>query len=314
MLRTELDQPKRPVDSTVLLEDGRRLAFTDLGDPDGYPLFFAHGMPGSRLEGRFLHTRARRHGFRIITPDRPGIGGSGFQPHRTLLDYPDDIRQLADSLEIERFSHLGWSSGGSRTLACCYRLSQRMDIGVCLSGYTHFAEYPGPRNLIEGTRWPGPALARLSPALVRLMVRVVVWLSRRHPGLYMREATELVSTQDQQLLRAFLKGENFRADQLACLASGGQAIATDLLTELEDWGFTLSQVKMPVWIYQGGQDPFIPVDYARHLTEHLPRASLTLLPEAGHLYPLSESFQDNLFRRIRNQLEHGTARQEIHQA
>ncbi|MDK9557028.1 alpha/beta hydrolase [Marinobacter sp. M216] len=307
MAKSPLHRPT-PIkgDQSLQLCDGRRLAYTDLGDPAGYPLIFGHGMPGCRLEGRFLHERARRHRFRLLTPDRPGIGASDYQPGRTLLHYPEDIRQLADHLALDRFSHLGWSSGGSRTLACCYGLGHRVDLGVCLSGYTNFSEYPGAQNLIEATRWPGPRLARHSPGLTRLVVRLVAWLSRRHPGLYLREAEQLVSEEDRNLLRFFLKGESFRRDQLMCLASGGRAIATDLMTELEDWGFQLADIATPVLVYQGEQDPFIPVDYARHLADNLPHAELTLLPGAGHLYPLAEQFQDQLFLRIRQHLNHTT--------
>lgn len=259
-------------------------------------------MPGCRLEGHFLHERARRHGFRIITPDRPGIGHSDYQPNRTLLDYPKDIRQLLDVLGLGRFSHIGWSSGGSRVLACGFSMPDRMEVGVCLSGYTHFSEYPGQKKMIEGTGWPGPRLARMSPGFVRLLVRLVTRVSRHNPGLYMREAKQLVSEQDKALLRFFLKGEYFRRDQLECLESGGMAIATDLLTELEDWGFRLADVTCPVLIYQGEEDPFVPVDYARHLADNLPDAQLTLMPETGHLYPLAEQFQDQLFQRLHDHL------------
>ncbi|HTN32373.1 MAG TPA: alpha/beta hydrolase [Marinobacter sp.] len=285
-------------DHSLTLADGRKLAYTDLGDPQGYPIIFGHGMPGCRLEGHFFHSQAKRHGFRIITPDRPGIGGSTYQYHRILLDYPDDIRELADALGLRRFSHVGWSSGGSRTLACCYKLHQRIDLGVCLSGYTNFVEYEGTHRLIEATRWPGPQLARFSPGLMRLLVNVVVWFSRRNPGLYMREAEQLVSEEDRRLLQYFLAEELFRQDQMECLASGGRAIATDLLTELVDWGFRLAQIRTPVLVYLGEQDPFIPVDYARHLVKNLSNAQLTLMPETGHLYPLAGEFQNLLFKRI----------------
>lgn len=289
-------------DHQIRLKDGRRLAYTDLGDPLGYPVLFGHGMPGCRLEGHFLDRQARRFGLRIITPDRPGIGLSDYRERPTLLDYPDDIRQLIDTLKLPRFSHLGWSSGGSRVLACGHALADRMDLGACLSGYTHFQEFAGRNRLIESTRWPGPRLARLSPTLLKLVVRLVVRFSRRHPGLYMREARQLVSEQDRSLLRTFLKGEYFRQDQLECLNSGARAIASDLLTELGDWGFNLNSVKAPILVYQGGQDPFIPVDYARHLADNLRHADLVLMPEAGHLYPLAERFQENLFQRLNQHL------------
>lgn len=293
----------------MALSDGRTLAYTDLGDPQGYPLVFGHGMPGSKLQGEFFHKQALQHGFRIITPDRPGIGNSDYQPGRRLLDYPNDIEQLVDTLNLERFSHFGWSSGGSRTLACCYTLSDRVDLGVCLSGYTNFSEYGGRHTLFEATRWPGPRLARCSPALLKLVVRVVARLSLRHPRLYMREAKKLVNQPDRDLLERLLRGETFRRDQMLCLESGGKAIATDLLTELEDWGFRLKQVRTPILIFQGEEDAFVPVDYARHLAEHLPNAELTLIPGAGHLYPLAEDFQSRLFERIRLELANTASQQ-----
>lgn len=257
-------------------------------------------MPGSRLEGWFFHEQARRHGFRLITPDRPGIGASTYQSRRELLDYPHDVAQLADALGIDRFIHMGWSSGGSRTLACAYALPERVDLAISLSGYTHFTEYRGTHPLIGSTRWPGPKLAETSLLLLRAVVKVVVWLARRHPGLYFREARQMISDQDRELLQSFMHTQLFRADQITCLESSGRAIAQDLQTELLDWGFRLRDVKVPTWIYQGHEDPFVPVDYARHLADNLPDVDFRLMPDAGHLYPLSESFQEKLFLRLRS--------------
>lgn len=292
-------------DHRITLNDGRDLVYTDLGDPEGTPILFAHGMPGCRLEGWFFHEQARRCGFRIVTPDRPGIGGSTFQRGRVLLDYPRDVAALADALGIDQFIHMGWSSGGSRTLACAFAMPERVRLAVSLSGYTHFAEYRGRRPFLQPTRWPGPLLAAISPKLLRLVVKVVVRLSRHHPGLYMREARQLVSEQDRALLGSLQHTQLFRADQIVCLDSGGKAIAQDLQTELEDWGFRLAAVTVPTLIYQGCEDPFVPVDYARHLQQHLPAADLQLLPDSGHLYPLSESFQAGLFSRLRQSLKDG---------
>jgi len=292
-------------DRCLQLRDGRQLTYTDLGDPEGTPVLFAHGMPGSRLEGWFFHQQARRHHFRIITPDRPGIGGSTFQPNRTLLDYPRDVEQLADALGIDRFIHAGWSSGGTRTLACGYALPERVIQAVVMSSYTHFEEYPGTRAFLQATRWPGPKLAKMGFSIMRAVVAVIVWLAQRHPGLYFREAKQMISEQDHELLSSFMRGELFRRDQNLCLASGGRAIAMDLQTELINWGFNLSDVSVPVYLYQGGQDPFVPEEYAHHLNAHLPSADLQLLPDAGHLYPLAESFQAGLFSRLQETLKYG---------
>lgn len=57
------------------LSDGRTLAYCDYGDSRGHPVFYAHGGPGSRLEGSFFNETAARFGFRLIATDRPGMGG-----------------------------------------------------------------------------------------------------------------------------------------------------------------------------------------------------------------------------------------------
>ena len=102
------------------LTDGRRLAYCVYGDPQGIPIFYAHGGPGSRLEGRLFDEGARRHGFRLIATDRPGMGQSTFKPGRKLLEYPADICELAEALGIDQFGVMGWSGVGAHTMVCGY--------------------------------------------------------------------------------------------------------------------------------------------------------------------------------------------------
>src|SRR4051794_16301278 len=53
--------------------------YAQYGDPDGKPVFYFHGTPGSRLEHHPDDAIARGRGARIITADRPGFGHSDFQ-------------------------------------------------------------------------------------------------------------------------------------------------------------------------------------------------------------------------------------------
>jgi pimeloyl-ACP methyl ester carboxylesterase len=73
------------------LADGRRLAFCEYGRPDGPPIFFFHGWPGSRLDFAANAHAAATAGVRVIAVDRPGIGGSDPQPSRKVLDWPKDV-------------------------------------------------------------------------------------------------------------------------------------------------------------------------------------------------------------------------------
>ncbi len=69
----------RQVAHIIELEDGRELAFAELGDSDGTPVLGFHGTPGSRSQMALLDEPAREAGIRLIAPDRPGYGASGLR-------------------------------------------------------------------------------------------------------------------------------------------------------------------------------------------------------------------------------------------
>src|SRR4051812_34137799 len=98
--------------STVTLRDGRRLGYAEYGEPDGRPVFYFHGTPGSRIDGRGADAEVRALGLRVIAVERPGYGLSTFVPRRTIASWPADVTELADALGIERFGVYGYSYGG----------------------------------------------------------------------------------------------------------------------------------------------------------------------------------------------------------
>lgn len=91
------------------LPDGRELGYAQYGAPAGKPIFYQHGLPGSRIEAARLHGLGQELGARIIATDRPGYGWSSPQPGRTLLGFPRDVDQLATHLGIKSYSLLVWN-------------------------------------------------------------------------------------------------------------------------------------------------------------------------------------------------------------
>jgi pimeloyl-ACP methyl ester carboxylesterase len=85
----------------------------------GRPLLYFHGWPGARVEGRLGGEAAGARGVRLIALDRPGMGLSDYQPRRTLVDWPDDVTQLAAALGLERFAVLGISGRGPVRRCLC---------------------------------------------------------------------------------------------------------------------------------------------------------------------------------------------------
>lgn len=89
---------------TMTLPDGRKLGYAQYGQLTGKPIFWLHGLPGSRTEAAYFHDIGLELGVRMIGTDRPGMGLSTPSPGRTLLDWPKDLECLAEHLGIEEYA------------------------------------------------------------------------------------------------------------------------------------------------------------------------------------------------------------------
>ena len=57
----------------------------------------------------------------------------------------------------------------------------------------------------------------------------------------------------------------------------------DDLAFVGDWGFDLADIRVPVSVWQGHEDLFVPITHGEWLAAHIPGARAHLRPEHGHL-------------------------------
>lgn len=69
--------------NTLQRRDGRRLGFAEYGRPNGEPLFYFHGHPGSRLEARFAYKAAAEASLRVIALAAPATAYQNQASSRT---------------------------------------------------------------------------------------------------------------------------------------------------------------------------------------------------------------------------------------
>jgi pimeloyl-ACP methyl ester carboxylesterase len=167
--------------TTITLSDGRILACAEYGVPRGKPVFFFHGTPGSGFFSP-LDEITKKTGVRLICVDRPGYGLSTFQPGRRILDWPDDISQLADFLGMHKFAVAGHSGGGPYTLACAYALPDRVTAAAILSG-PGLIEAPDATRGMSATNRFGLTVGRFIPwPLWRVLIWVFYHRRRDNPA------------------------------------------------------------------------------------------------------------------------------------
>jgi pimeloyl-ACP methyl ester carboxylesterase len=69
------------------------------------------------------------------------------------------------------------------------------------------------------------------------------------------------------------------------LKAGSDGWVDDDLSMIEPWGFELSEIKVPVIIYQGTEDKMVPYAHGEWLAKHLPQEKLRkhLIQGQGHV-------------------------------
>ncbi|KAI1616804.1 hypothetical protein EDD36DRAFT_146657 [Exophiala viscosa] len=105
---------------------GRTIAFSEVGDPDGFVVLCCVGMGLTRYLTAFYDELARTLRLRLITPDRPGVGESSAMPEGsfTPLNWVDDVAVICSSLGVTRFSILAHSAGAIYALATALKMPQ----------------------------------------------------------------------------------------------------------------------------------------------------------------------------------------------
>ena len=126
----------KPTVPFVTLSDGRRLAYEIRGNPSSqHTAFYIHGTPSCRLEFLGLNQALLDAlGLLLIGVDKPGYGQSDPHHGRSLKSFVQDLQELADHLQIQRFLLIGVSGGGPYSWATAKYAPHRVKGVLILSG------------------------------------------------------------------------------------------------------------------------------------------------------------------------------------
>jgi pimeloyl-ACP methyl ester carboxylesterase len=270
-------------DSQIVLDGGRTVAYTDIGDASGPCIFFFHGAPISRLHLSPMAERFRQHGLRAISPDRPAYGGSSPSPGRSPTEWPGDISTLADALGVSQFLVAGHSTGGAYAVACASSLSDRIIGGVVLGGVTDMA-WP--------EAWNGYLEGRFEIGMMRAPdEQTALAMAIEHFGAdgmgFLNEPFDWAGP-DRELLADEANETALGAAVMEAFRQGIAGYAQDVYLEGRGWPFDPRRIRVPIEVVHGDQDVLVPLAHSRHTAELIPGARLRVLPGHGHLTTLAE--------------------------
>jgi pimeloyl-ACP methyl ester carboxylesterase len=268
----------------VTTPDGRQLDVMIAG-PEGGGVVLAHtGTPSSgRVFAPRLDATAER-GLRHVSYARPGYADSSRNEGRSVADCAADVEAIADHLEVERFHTVGSSGGGPHALACAALLPGRVlstaTVGGCAPYDAEGLDWlagMGAENIEE------TGLAAQGPDALR------PWLEREAEEMLQSSPEELheilgdlVSDVDRGALTGSFS-QHLYSSMCDSFRRGVWGWLDDDLAFVGSWAFELDAIQVPVAVWHGAQDRFVPLAHGEWLAEHVPGARARLLAEHGHL-------------------------------
>lgn len=281
------------MEKLISTSDGRLLRVEEAGDPGGKPVLMHHGTPGAgHLYGPHA-ADARDRGIRLIGYDRPGYGRSTPQPGRSVADCAADVRTIADSLGIDRLAVWGMSGGGPHALACAALLP---DLMVAVGSLASFAPYGAPGlDYFTG-------MGEENVADIKLMVEDES--AARAKVVADRESMLALTAEDMAnafpTLLSAVDAAAFTPElgqYLATwihdgLAPGDQGYWDDSWAFMQPWGLELEAISVPVQLWHGRHDRFVPFQHGEWLASRIPDVDAHLTDDDGHLTLLQRRVED----------------------
>lgn len=264
------------------LSDGRNVAYAEYGDPDGEPIFHCHSVLGSRLELAFdAREISEQKSVRLIVMDRPGYGASDPEPKTNFINWVKDLVQLADHLNIEKFSLTGYAMGGIYALACAHEIPERLKkvtvISACMA-----PESPSDFENIIPLYKMNYRLAKHIPKVYGLLSAVLVKGVLSDPASFFEQFSAKLDEADRNIMYS----ENFKTGMFDALKEGfrlgGKASSRDVVQLMHDWSFNLSDINIPINIWHGSCDYHVPLVLGERFTEHIKNTKLHIKEEQGH--------------------------------
>jgi 3-oxoadipate enol-lactonase len=206
-------------------------------------------------------------GWRLITPDLRGFGGSTELDSLSALsisDYAEDVVDLLQELGVTRAVIGGCSMGGYVTLAL-YQSSPELFEGMVLA------------NTRAGVDSPESRANRRS--MLALVDREgASGVAREMMPKLLGKTTHETNSNAEATIRRLIKQQSPVAIRSAIHRMMHRADSTPLL----------AQVSVPTLVITGQEDEMIPVEESRRIAGAIRGARLVIIPGAGHLANLEQ--------------------------
>jgi pimeloyl-ACP methyl ester carboxylesterase len=257
---------------SLRLPDGRELAWSEWGRPDGRPVLFSPGAGMSGVLG-FGTDVLDDLGLRLLALDRPGLGRSSPDPGKTYASWAADVRCLVETLGLRRVLGVGFSQGAP--FAAALAGAELLDALALVAGQD---DLRAQRHLLV------PEVAGMLDAVDADPAGFERGIARVADAEWL---WGVILTTAAPVDRARYEGTDLGAAVRAALADGfaqgAEGYARDLVTALGPWPVRPEGITAPVHLWYGAHDTSTvhSPDLGAALAARIPSARHTVLDDEG---------------------------------
>ncbi len=247
--------------------EGRGVNYVDVGEGEGRPVVFVHGLSG-QWQNWLENIPAASRDRRVVALDLPGHGRSEMPRERiTIPRYGRCVEALCEALDLGRVALVGNSMGGFITSEVAIQFPQRVDrlVLVSAAGITTANVFRAPTRTagrLAAVLAARSAARHRSLASRRVTRHMALTLVARHPS---RLKADLAY---EGLFKGVGK-PGFRDALRACLEY--------------DFRERLGEIRSPTLIVWGEDDMVLPVQDAREFERLIPGSRSVVMKDTGHV-------------------------------
>ena len=260
--------------SIFTLKNGNQLSYVEYGNMNGKTLFYFHGFPGSHMDVPLFKgdSIAAELNIRLIAVNRPGYYLSTPAVNYTLIQWAEDLEELADHLNLQKFSILGYSGGAPFALAYAYSYPDRLENVGIVCGM-------GPANAPKAKK----GSAMLIPKAPRLIMKGMSKMLVENPDKFKANMSKNAPFPDQHFYRKDENEVNLMKTIRKGLENGTEGAIQDAKIYKKKWGFELKNINREIILWHGVQDKNVPIETARYVVENLQECHYKFYNEEAHL-------------------------------
>ncbi len=286
------------MDNLFQLQDERKLSYAFYGPIDGQVIFYLHGTPSSRLEplllknyNKDINKLLEQYQLRLIAVDRPGMGFSTYNPKGSFTSFAEDVKQLADHLQISACKLLCWSGGGPYALALAYHFPQLIHSVYIVTGFSRSFSEPNVFKNMNGNVYYFGAARYVS----WLMKPIMNYVGRHEADKPIPQKISRLPDVDHKLLADPEVINHFTKVTLneAC-RFGSNGLVHEAALYFNETGYTLSKINQPVHYWWGTKDNTVTKVHAEAVEQQVPNSVMYYKPNEGHLSVYVNCFEEVL--------------------